>query len=605
MAHLPKTPNFIMSSKVRITSIKFKNYKAFRDYSVSLKGFNVLVGPNNAGKSTILGAIRILSEAIRKARSKTPIQLDGPQHGMWGHIVDLKNLPVSTENVFHNYEDEDPAIINFRLSNGNELLLYFPEKGVCFLFPKADRSVKSINDFKKHFDLKVSFVPVLGPVEHNERLYAADTARRALLSHGASRNFRNIWYYFPDGFDEFQQMVRQTWPGMDIKRPETLWDGDHQTLRMFCPEQRFDREIYWSGFGFQVWCQMLTYMLQAKSSSLLVIDEPDIYLHSDLQRQLVTILSELGPDIVLATHSTEIISEVDADSLLNVNKRFRSAKRVNNTRELQDVFSILGSNLNPTLTQLAKTKRVVFVEGKDFQIIGRFARKLGAEVVANRSHFAIISVEGFNPQKVKDFSAGMETLGTKFSKFVIFDRDYRCDAEAKQIAKDLSKFCWFATVHDRKEIENYLLEPMAISAAIKKKLADKGFEISSDIEPEGISVILLRITDPLKNKVQSQLVAARHLFEKRDNPKLHNSNSSLAAMDEFDAAWSCFETRMKIVPGKEVLSLLNAFLQSNYGCALTPVSIIESFQRSAVFDEIKILVAKLQELSQQTLPEDE
>ena len=96
-----------------------------------------------------------------------------------------------------------------------------------------------------------------------------------------------------------------------------------------------------------------------------------------LQRQLVSILRDLGPDIVLATHSTEIISEVDADVLLNINKRFRSARRIKNTQELQQVFSVLGSNLNPTLTQLAKTKRVVFVEGKDFQIIARFARKLG------------------------------------------------------------------------------------------------------------------------------------------------------------------------------------------------------------------------------------
>jgi len=40
--------------------------------------------------------------------------------------------------------------------------------------------------------------------------------------------------------------------------------------------------------------------------------------------------------------------------------------------QIQGVFSALGSNLNPTLTQLAKSKRAVFVEGKDFQIIGAF-----------------------------------------------------------------------------------------------------------------------------------------------------------------------------------------------------------------------------------------
>ena len=61
-----------MSEKLRISSIRFRNYKAFRDYSISLNPFNVLVGPNNAGKSTVLGAIRILSEGIRRARAKSP-----------------------------------------------------------------------------------------------------------------------------------------------------------------------------------------------------------------------------------------------------------------------------------------------------------------------------------------------------------------------------------------------------------------------------------------------------------------------------------------------------------------------------------------------------
>ncbi len=595
-----------MSDSLRITSIKFKNYKAFREYSVALNRFNVLVGPNNAGKSTILGAIRILSEGLRKARSKSPEILPGPPGTVRGYAIDLRSLPVSTENVFHNYEDSEPAIVNFRLSNGNELLLYFPEKGTCYLFAKGDRAVRSPADFKKAFDMKVSFVPVLGPVDHNERLFAPEAARLALLSHGASRNFRNIWHHFREGFNEFRTMVQQTWPGMDIKPPEMLWDGEHQILRMFCPEQRFDREIFWAGFGFQVWCQMLTFMLQAKQSSLLVIDEPDIYLHSDLQRQLVTILSELGPDIILATHSTEIIAEVDADTILNVNKRFKSARRIQNSRELQDVFSVLGSNLNPTLTQLAKTKRVVFVEGKDFQIIARFARKLGAEAVANRAHFAVVPVEGFNPQKVKDFSSGMEqTLGTKLTKAVIFDRDYRCQSEATQITADLSRFCWFATVHERKEIENYLLEPNAIALAIKKRLSGRGAATTVDIEADHIPDLLMRLTEPLKNRVQAQLVTSRQMFEKRSQPGLHGSNSSQAAMDEFDRAWSAFEDRMKIIPGKEVLSLLNEFLQREHACALTPGSIVESFQKQDVFQDVQKLIAKLQELSVHTVALDE
>ncbi len=41
-------------NSVRISSIRFFNFKALSDYSLSLQGMNILVGPNNSGKSTIM-----------------------------------------------------------------------------------------------------------------------------------------------------------------------------------------------------------------------------------------------------------------------------------------------------------------------------------------------------------------------------------------------------------------------------------------------------------------------------------------------------------------------------------------------------------------------
>ncbi len=37
-----------------ITSVKFKNYKAFKNYSVRIDKNNIFVGKNNQGKSTII-----------------------------------------------------------------------------------------------------------------------------------------------------------------------------------------------------------------------------------------------------------------------------------------------------------------------------------------------------------------------------------------------------------------------------------------------------------------------------------------------------------------------------------------------------------------------
>ena len=594
-----------MCERLRITSIRFRNYKAFADYSVSLNAFNVLVGPNNAGKSTVLGALRILSEGIRRARTKTPEMIVGPKgHQVKAYPIPLQGLPVSTENVFHDYNEAEPATVEFRLSNGGVLSLFFPEKGQCYLVADGAWPVRSASNFKKYFNVDIGFVPTLGPVDHNERLYQKEAARLALLSHGASRNFRNIWYHFPEGFEEFRRTIQQTWPGMDIQPPELFPGEGKPVLYMFCPEERYPREIFWAGFGFQVWCQMLTFILQGRGASLLVIDEPDIYLHSDLQRQLVSLLKELGPDIIIATHSAEIIAEVEPQALLNVNKRFKSARHVRDSRELQEVFQVLGSNLNPTLTQLAKTRRVVFVEGKDFQILSRFARRLGLEAVANRSEFAVIAVHGFNPQKVKDFALGMEaTLGSKLLKVAIFDRDYRCDGEVEKITKDLESFCWHVVVHDRKELENFLLEPVVVERAIRKRLAERGRTGEVPAFTEDVSGILMRLSDGLKNQVQARLVAARQQFERTVQSGLHSVTISETAMNEFDQKWGRIDTRMRLVPGKELLSALNGYLQDSLKTAVSANALVEAFTRSDIAQPLIELLEKLDEMRRTEIPE--
>jgi len=216
-----------MSERLRITSIRFRNYKAFDEYSISLNTFNVLVGPNNAGKSTVLGAIRILSEGIRRARSKSSDLMENAKgHQTRGYPVRLEGIPISTENVFHNYNEAAAATVEFRLSNGNSLDLFFPNRGECYLIPVSNHNIRTPSDFKKYFDIEVALVPVLGPVDHNEKLYEKETARLALLTHGASRNFRNIWYHFPNGFTDFRKTIQETWPGMDIQPPEIVAGND-------------------------------------------------------------------------------------------------------------------------------------------------------------------------------------------------------------------------------------------------------------------------------------------------------------------------------------------------------------------------------------------
>jgi len=587
-----------MTEQAHITSVRFHRYKAFRDYSVSLQSFNVLVGPNNCGKSTILGAFRILAEGMRIANSRNPVVVPGPDGEERGYSIPLQDIPVATENVFYDYDDSQPATVRFRVSNGNELLLFFPESGRCFLICNTHgKPVTSTSSFRSSFNFSVGFVPVLGPVEHNEPLYQKEAARMALLTHRAARNFRNIWYHYPEDFEKFRALIKSTWPGMDIEKPEVDVSHEKSLLRMFCPEERIPREIYWAGFGFQVWCQMLTYIIRHQDSALFLIDEPDIYLHDDLQRQLLGILKTLGPDILIATHSTEIITEADPDELVIVNKRLASGKRIKDPSQLQHVFSVLGSNLNPVLTQLGKTKRALFVEGKDFQVLSRFARKLGKNTVANRSDFAVVSVEGFNPTKVRDFAQGIETtLGSKVISGVIFDRDYRSEAECRKELSALKKYTVFAVIHGRKELENFLLVSKPIQRAIESRLQEHNQRTGQSITfGEDVSHIIQAVTEPMRHKIEAKYLARRRPFEKASTPALDESTIDERLMMEFEKSWNDFAQRCLIVPGKEVLAALNTLLQSSYGITISATLVINSFQKADIPEEMVQLINDLEQ----------
>jgi len=584
--------------KHQFIRVDFYRFKAFRRYTLHLKNFNVIVGPNNSGKSTILTAFRILAAALRKAKSRNPEMVPGPEGRTQGYSVDLRSIAIAEENLFYNYNDDEPAQIQFTLSNKNKLTLFFPEPRSCYLIAESHRGiVQSTKSFKAQFNCPIGFVPILGPVDHNEQLYDKEAARLALFNYRAARNFRNIWYHYPEKFEEFRSLLCQTWPGMDIEPPCVDTSHEKPRLHMFCPEARIPREIFWAGFGFQVWCQMLTHLVQSGDTALFMIDEPDIYLHSDLQRQLLGLLRNLGPDILIATHSTEMITEAETEDIILINKKKSNAQRIKHPSQRADVFTVLGSRLNPILTQLAKTRRVVFVEGYDFKILGKFARKLGCINVGNCSDFAVVLAKGFNPEKVRNLKEGMEiTIGVKIEAAVIFDKDYRSSAECQEIEKKLMSFSRYANIHQRKEIENFLLVPAAIDRAAIRKINDSSKRSGEHKQyTSNVTNILNNFASEQKNYLISQYLDNQRRFERSIRPTNSDASVTEAALCEFDELWGNQDFRWSAIPGKDALSAINKTLQDEYGVNVTATSIIDAMQENEVPPDMQKLIRGISE----------
>lgn len=344
---------------------------------------------------------------------------------------------------------------------------------------------------------------------------------------------------------------------------------------------------------------MLTHIVQSSRRGVFLIDEPDIYLHADLQRQLIGLLRDLPADVLIATHSTEMIIEAEPDDIVLIDKKRCTSRRIKQPAELIEVFSTLGSNLNPILTQLAKTRRVVFVEGLDFQIIAKFARKLEFFRIANRADFAVVPVGGFSPERIRNLKEGMETtLGGKVAAAAILDRDYRSIEECSDIKEKCDTFCGLTVIHSRKEIENFLLVPSTLDRAAKKRVADRNRRTDKALKyVPTMQAVLRDYVAECKTSVTSQHLAFRRRFDRHKNPGLDEATSNGKALAELDVIWSSLDEALEIIPGKDCIGFVNQRLQEQFGVSVTPTGVIEVMTPEEVPEEVTTLVRLVEEFA--------
>jgi ABC-type multidrug transport system ATPase subunit len=155
---------------------------------------------------------------------------------------------------------------------------------------------------------------------------------------------------------------------------------------MFCKEGRVDRELCWAGFGFQVWLQLLTHCLSASNSDVLIVDEPEIYLHPDLQHRLFHLLKGTGKQVVLATHSVEIVNEAEHDDIVLINRIKKTARRIGDIDGLQEALFSIGSAQNVHLARLKSEVLSQHISNRMRYFSARSAKDpstLASEAIAN------------------------------------------------------------------------------------------------------------------------------------------------------------------------------------------------------------------------------
>ena len=138
-----------------------------------------------------------------------------------------------------------------------------------------------------------------------------------------------------------------------------------------------ERDIMVEGSGFLQWLSVYT-MAVTPNIDVLLLDEPDAHLHCSLQSELFAHLQRIATlkrkQILIATHSTDIIKTYDFGRILSVSNT--SIRYLASADAKIRIISGIGSEYFPLLEAVQKYKRVLFVENEsDAKLLKIFCDK--------------------------------------------------------------------------------------------------------------------------------------------------------------------------------------------------------------------------------------
>lgn len=571
-----------------LKSLSLQNFRGFSEHRIEFSRETILIGQNNAGKTTAIEALRLLSVCQARAQtasfSACPSWLDGICQGP-GFRPSLEVIDFDFTNVQHSYAVENPAIIKAKLRNSNEIHIYLGRDATqvfCQLRIGSKSAVASRGDFNSSDFGNTKVMPPIGSLLPHEKVISKERLNKYLDGYLAYRHFRNqLWERVSD-YRIFKTLLEETWPTLTIQRFENDHGKDQNEYSLLVREGRFPSEISWHGHGLQAWMQTIWFLSRVSQSATVVLDEPDVYLHADLQRKLIKVIEGRGfKQAIVATHSPEIIGDVPFQNVTVIQKKERVSKPAENAAQIQIALRGMGSLHSIQLSKIAQRGLLLFVEGDDKPFLLDVAYKLGSRVFDQFSQIAVQEIKGKgNWQLALGASSALRTLsGGEIQAALLLDADYMLDKERLAFLTKAHDSSLCLHIWQKKEIENYFINPEVISRFVNRRL-EGGQSCSTeeienfiqDIEAAEKQDVILSMSDVLQ-KASPSKIEPKTAFRQAEALLSEKLSSGLKIRD--------------IMSGKSLIAALSSKVHLTYGINVTPLGVcketkVEEFSREVV-----------------------
>ena len=570
-----------------IKSIYIENYRGFEKHTINFKDITLMVGKNNAGKSTIIEILRICSLITRRYKTATyndvPVWIDDlhtaeSRYRIKGISPNIKKIIRQYNSIPHRYVGTPYAKITF--INDFSIEIFYNETESIFAILR-DSNQKVIKNRAKAKDCQfpnIATLPQIGPLNLEEKILQDETIKKAEMLSTTSLHFRNKLLNNQDIFNEYKGLVADSWSGLLL----TDIQNDDGNLSLFVRENDFEAEVGSMGHGLQMWLQLLWFIYTSEDADTLIIDEPDVYLHADLQNKLYKILLQTKKQIILSSHSFEFILNTDPKNIVIVQKNKSKSSFANDNPNVQKIINDIGYSANLELIKFANSGKCVFVEGYDRKVLSCFANIMGYH---DFEEIPIIPIGGRTQWK-KVLGAVEVTdsrSGHAISNYCILDKDYFSDINNTHIQSEAIENNINLTIWNSKEIENYLIHPAVICRLLN---SSKATEAVSQAEIEDIiNVILEENKQCVINHFGSTI--------QNDDKSLDFATVYSRASEIVEQHWDSLKHKIQIASGKEILKQIRTQIQEKYQVSFSDIKLAKSFKREEIHEDIVNFFANL------------
>lgn len=553
-----------------IKQLNITNFRCYEQSTINFNGTSILVGKNNAGKSTLIEALKIISSVTRKYKSlrfiAPPEWLD--DEVSYGVSPNVENMNISDRGIFYMYGNP-PAIIEAKFDNGTSVKAYVGENLEIFAIISDEDGclIRNTKEARKVEIPVIEVLPQISTVMDVEKIIKKVTVDGNKATRLASRNFRNQLFYYNDAFPMFRNLVETTWEGLKVSSIETTRINDGQILQFYVRVNNFEAEIAWMGHGLQMWIQTMWFVSQCSSNSIVVLDEPDVYMHADLQRRLVRLILPMFSQLLIATHSLEIIEEVTSDCIIPIDSSKTIIKPIGDEMPLQLLSKHLGSTFNIDLARIFISNQFIFWDGDDNsrKILSAFQSVLYPQDLHPLINLPKIFINGWDDwEKVTMLADLFNSNSMNMELFCVLNSEYHSLNEIKRLKIEANKYKINLHIWEKKEIENYAISRDAILKYIlnnkrkgvisARKLNNVMNGIAKDMKDN-----LLQYTSKTLNK------SIYEIYQGKDN--------------SFD-----------IISGKEFFNILSIWTQEEFNITISARQVITYFLNEEVPSEIRNVI---------------